>query len=129
MGCNNTPNINETVILEPLGDDVIIITACTGVYTNHIYSCSGDSEIHLLSGTTIFNKPIEPANDNVISLGSQIRRFREINTVSGYSTIWSASSTVYTANLDLGLDSSGNSRVITAENSIIQDDFLIGGIY
>ena len=29
--------------------------------------------------------------------------------------------------LDLGLDSSGNTRQITADNSIIQDDDLNGG--
>jgi hypothetical protein len=56
--CPTQPNIIENVIIEPNGTDFISITACTGVVTNHIYSCSGDSEIHLLSGVTVFTMPI-----------------------------------------------------------------------
>ena len=31
--------------------------------------------------------------------------------------------------LDLGFDSSGNTRIITANNSVVQDDILFGGGY
>ena len=56
-------------------------------------------------------------------------RFRNINTISGTSTVWTSTDRVITPNLDLGLDSSGNTRTITANNSIIQDDCLLGGTY
>ena len=115
--------------VEPTGDDVISLTACTGVWTNVLYSCTGDSQIHLSSGETVFNNSIYPMVDGVVNLGSPVRRFREINGISGYSTMWSASTIVHTPNLDLGLDSLGNSRIITANNSIIQNDYLNGGTY
>ena len=131
MSCNNnnTGNFNETIILEPVDGDLIAISACTGIWSNQLYSCTGDSEIRLYSGETIFNTDIVPTIDSTISVGTKIKRFREINTVSGYATIWSASSTVYTVNLDLGTDSLGNPRIITANNSVIQNDILNGGVF
>jgi hypothetical protein len=57
------------------------------------------------------------------------QRFRSINTVSGGSTVWTSTYSVNTPNLDLGLDSSGNTRIITADSSVIQDDLLFGGTF
>lgn len=129
MSCtNNNGNFNETIILEPSGEDVIVITACTGVITNHLYSCSGDSEIHLTSGATVFTQSIEPEVDNSISVGTQFKRFRDLNTFSGSSTYWS-STTISTTSIDLGLDSLGNSRILTADSSVMQNDTLNGGIF
>jgi len=79
-----------------------------------------------LTGITL-SSDITPNSDNNINLGSPIKRFREINTVSGTSTIWSATTKIYTPEIDLGLDSSGNTRTINADNSIIQYDILNGG--
>jgi hypothetical protein len=131
MSCNNNGDINQTIIIEPAsgGGTGTTVTACTGVWTNIIYSCSGDSEIHLTSGSTEFNTDLLPRTGDTISLGTQLRRFREVNTASGYSTMWSATTVVYTPSLDLGLDSLSNSRIITANNSIIQNDYLNGGTY
>jgi hypothetical protein len=70
-----------------------------------------------------------PTSDNLISVGSPSRRFRNINTISGTSTVWTATGIIYTPKLNLGLDLSGNTREITADNSIIQDDVLNGGFY
>jgi hypothetical protein len=92
----------------------------TEFYVEEIFSCD--------TGITIHNDFI-PVTDNTINLGSPIKRFRDINTVSGTTTVWTATTKVYTPELDLGLDSLGNSRVITANNSIIQDDTLNGGIF
>jgi len=58
-----------------------------------------------------------------------IKRFRDINTVSGTTTVWTSTIKVYTPELDLGLDSLGNQRTITANNSVIQNDILNGGIF
>jgi len=132
MSCSsNSSNINQTFIIEPMfiTGGTPVVSACTAVYTNSIISCSGDAEIILSSGQTIFNASIIPLLDSVIDLGVPLQRFRNINTVSGTSSIWSSTISVTTPLLDLGLDTLGNPRQITADNSIIQDDFLNGGDY
>ena len=84
----------------------------------------------LSSGETYYvNNKIEPSDDNVSDIGTEFKRFRNINTVSGVSTFWTASTEVYTQSLNLGNDSLGNSRIIDANNSIIQNDTLLGGAY
>jgi hypothetical protein len=105
------------------------ISACTSVQTNKLVSCSGDTQISLSSGQTIFNTTLNPNIDATIDVGTSLKRFRDINTVSGTSTVWSSTVKVSTPTLDLGNDSLGNSRQITANNSIIQDDALLGGTY
>ena len=105
------------------------ISACTSVNTNTIVSCSGDSIINLSSGYTEFNKDITPKTDASVNIGNPIKRFRDINTVSGTSTVWTSTIKINTPILDLGLDNQSNLRQITADNSIIQDDFLNGGTY
>lgn len=130
MSCNsNSSNINETFIIEPLLINSDVLSACTAVITNNLISCSGDSQIHLSSGGTIFNTNIIPENDASIDVGSIMKRFRDINTISGSSSVWTSSIKVITPNLDLGLDSFGEYRQITANNSIIQNDTLMGGTY
>ncbi len=134
MSCQgNSSDINQTFIIEPIvlsGGTGPIISACTAVFTNSIISCDADAIIDLsISGETIFNTSIVPLNDATINLGSPVRRFRIINGVSGSTTYWTATTSVTTAMLDLGLDSSGNTRQITANNSIIQNDTLLGGTY
>ncbi len=79
--------------------------------------------------TTYVNENIEPYNDGSSDIGSPIKRFRDINTISGTSSVWTSTIQVITPNLNLGLDSLGNQRIITANNSVIQDDILIGGNY
>ena len=118
-------------VIEPMAvtGDTVIISACTAVYTDKIISCSGDAEIELLLGQTVFNTSIIPRYDATIDLGVPLQRFRDINTVSGSSTVWTSTISVTTPLLDLGVDSLGNIRQITANNSIIQDDLLNGGIY
>ena len=128
MSCSSNSNINQTFIIEPGGSEPII-SACTAVYTNLIISCSGDSQIHLSSGETMFNTSINPIVDASIDVGIPSRRFRDINTVSGTSTVWTSTIKVNTPMLDLGLDSQGIIRQITADNSIIQNDDLNGGNY
>jgi hypothetical protein len=83
----------------------------------------------LTANTLTINFDFLPQNDNTSDIGSQLVRFRQINTVSGISTVWSATTRIYTPEVDLGLDGLGNSRIITANNSIIQNDTLNGGNY
>ena len=90
------------------------------LYIENLHDC--------VSGITLHGD-ITPVTDNTVNLGTPIKRFRDINTVSGTTTIWSATTRVYTPELDLGLDSNNESRIITANNSIIQDDILNGGTF
>ena len=132
MSCsNNSSSINQMFIIEPMSltGGTPVISACTAIYTNTIISCSGDAEIILGTGQTIFNTSIIPLLDATIDIGIPLQRFRDINTVSGTSSVWTSTISVTTPLLDLGLDSSGNTRQITADNSIVQDDFLNGGVY
>jgi hypothetical protein len=129
MGYLYNYDVNETFIIEAfsMSGDAPTFTACTAVFTNSIISCSGNSQINLYSGVTEFNTNIEPNTDATIDVGTPIKRFRDINTVSGTSTVWTSTIKVTTPTLDLGNDSQGNLRQITANNSIIQDDTLLGG--
>ena len=103
-----------------------------GTFTGGTGSCITDLYIENLhdcvSGITLHGD-ITPVTDNTINFGTPIKRFRDINTVSGTTTVWSATTRVYTPELDLGLDSLGNSRIITANNSVIQNDTLNGGTF
>jgi hypothetical protein len=128
--CGNS-SINTTFILEPMSitGGTPVVSACTAVYTNELISCDGDATIQLSTGETIFNTSIMPDIDGGIDVGSPLRRFREINTYSGTSTYWTATTSVTTPMLDLGLDSLGNPRQITADSSVIQNDTLFGGTY
>jgi hypothetical protein len=123
-------DINETFIIEPLElSGGTIVSACTAVFTNVVISCSGDSQINLFSGYTEFNTTLIPENDATIDVGIPAKRFRDINTVSGTSSVWTSTISVTTPILDLGNDSLGNSRQITANNSVIQNDTLLGGTF
>lgn len=128
---NNPPNITETFIIEPfiLTADTSTISACTAVYTNRVTSCDGDATIFLNTGVIEVNSSIIPLIDAANDLGTNQLRFRKINTVSGYSTVFSSSEKVITPILDLGYDSQGNYRTITADNSIVQLDDIDGGVY
>lgn len=122
-------SINETFIFEPgVGGDAPL-SACTGVYTSKVVGCEGDTTIFINADSIGVTDSIIPLVDSVNGLGSSIKRFREVNSVSGFSTVWSSSEKVITPQLDLGNDTQLNHRVITANNSIIQNDTLIGGVY
>ena len=126
MSCNsNNGSINKTFIIEGITPN----DNCSGVTTNFVISCSGNTNINLSVDDIIFNGNIIPYTTDVYNVGTPSRRFRDVNTVSGTSTVWTSTIRVNTPNLNLGLDSSGNTRIITANNSIIQNDILLGGIY
>ncbi len=72
---------------------------------------------------------IEPTTDNFVDLGTSLRRFRRINTVDGIATIWTATTAIYTPEINLGLDSNNENRIINSDNSIIQGDILSGGTF
>jgi len=110
---NDGQNIFSTFTGNTSGDCI------TDLYVSNIFGCSP---------ITIHDDLI-PVTDNVINLGTPLKRYRNINTVSGTTSYWSATTIVHTPILHLGLDLSGNTRQITADNSIIQNDCLLGGTY
>ena len=123
-------DINETFIIEAeVLTGSTIVSACTAVFTDSVISCTSYSQINLYSGITEFNTNLVPDLDATIDVGTSIKRFRDINTVSGTSSVWTSTIKVTTPMLDLGNDSQGNLRQITANNSIIQDDTLLGGSF
>lgn len=130
MTCkNSSQNINKTFIIEPTPFSAsTVISPCGGVNTNEINSCSGDTRIDLAQGEIRINNDLIPDNPSV-SVGSETKRFRELNAISGSVSVWSATTRTHTPALHLGQDSSGNTRTITADNSIIQNDILIGGTF
>lgn len=89
------------------------------LYVENLYGCS----------PITLHDDLNPAIDASIDLGTPILRFRNINTVSGTSTVWTSTTSVTTAELILGYDESSNLRTITAANSIIQNDILDGNSY
>jgi hypothetical protein len=120
-------NINKTFIIS--STPIIPILPCTAVTTNTIFSCDNSTTFTFDSDTITPHKSIIPNIDNNLNLGTPSKRFRDVNTVSGTSTVWTSTNQVITPNLNLGLDSEGNTRIITANNSIIMNDILNGGIY
>jgi hypothetical protein len=95
------------------------------IYVSNIYGCS---PVTIHNGL-VLNSDTEPSSDNVRVIGTPLKRFREVNTYSGTSTYWIATTSVTTPALELGVDTSGNTRQITANNSVVQNDILIGGSY
>lgn len=95
------------------------------LYVTNVYGCSPIT-IH---DVMIHKDDIVPDVDGFHSVGTPIKRFRELNALSGTTTLWTASTRVTTSEVDLGTDSQSNPRIITANNSIIQNDLLDGGSY
>lgn len=126
MSCsNNSGSINKTFIIEGLSPSA----NCSGFTSNLILSCSGNTSIGLSNNNIILSGNNIPKVTNTYVVGTPLKRFRDVNTISGTSTVWTSTNQVITPNLNLGLDSLGNIRIITANNSIIQQDILNGGGY
>ena len=121
--CDNS-NIRQNYIVTNT-NEFDTFTACTGVWTSNIYGCSPIT----IQDQLILKGDTSPNSDNTINLGSSVNRFRDINTVSGTSSVWTSTIKVITPSIDLGLDSNNESRFINSNNSIIQNDILLGGSY
>jgi hypothetical protein len=132
---NNLPNINETFIIEPVENtgQTETISACTAVYTNLLINCDSNIEINLSTNEININADLNPNIDATINLGTPIRRFRQINTVSGTSTYWNSISATIdnlsVSTIDLGYDSGGDHRILNADTSILNLDTLEAGKY
>ena len=135
---NCGPDLVKYIVVQPSGGST---SGSTGDFTvgQDLYVCSGTTftdvidpcttSVTINSNFSVFQNETLPTSDGTKDLGSPTRRFRDINTISGTSTVWTSTDRVITPNLDLGQDSLSNPRVITADNSIIQDDILNGGSF
>jgi hypothetical protein len=56
-------DINQTFVVEPLDNNIPILSACTALYTNNILSCSGDTQIFLGNGVITFDGNLYTSND------------------------------------------------------------------
>ena len=133
-------DITKIYVIEPVESSIIgSLTASTITVENDL-TVNGDI-INCGTGSTIVNileacddvitiaSGIVPPSDGLISVGTPIRRFREVNTVSGMTTIWSSTIRVVTPEVSLGYDSQGELRILTANSSILQNDIISGGSY
>jgi hypothetical protein len=126
---SNTINIYKTFIVDTpqstSGDPI------DNLYVKDIHV----TQINPLSGDTIqINGDLIPSEDDQFIIGTNIRRFREINTVSGYSTFWSGQTmvidTVSGDTIHLGYDPIAmEERILNKYTSILIDDDLLGGNY
>ena len=68
--CSNSGNLNKTFIIEPLSvtGGTPVLSACTTVFTNKVESCSGNTEILLTSGATVFNTDLVPTVDGFLDI-------------------------------------------------------------
>lgn len=132
---NNLSNVNETFIIEPEFNTGTsnVVSACTAVYTDTLVSCSGDSIVNLSTGEVTVNQNLNPAVDLGQTLGTPIKRFREVNTLSGNTTYWTATvvniNILSASTIDLGLDTQGNPRLLTADSCVLAQDILAPGTY
>ena len=133
-------DITKIYVIEPVESSIIgSLTASTITVENDL-TVNGDI-INCGTGSTIVNileacddvitiaSDIVPPSDGLISVGTPKRRFREVNTVSGMTTIWSSTIRVVTPEVSLGYDSQGELRILTANSSILQNDIISGGSY
>lgn len=124
-------DLNQTFVLNPIQTTGSTIQLT--VFTDRIISTSGDTEITIDGDAVTFNKTLEPVIDNTINLGTPIKRFRSLNTVSGSTSYWAAtvveSQVINTPILNLGFDMYNNYRVLTADSSVLSGDTLGGSSY
>lgn len=137
--CGNG-DITKIYVVEPASSGIMDNITANTVTVEHDLIVNGDI-INCGTGSTIVNtieacddvitiaSDIVPPSDGLISVGRPVRRFREVNAVSGMTTIWAASTRVVTPEVTLGYDSQGELRILTANSSILQNDSLIGGSY
>lgn len=133
-------DITKIYVVEPVETVVQSLTAntiVTGSLTveDDFYNCGSGSTaffntISACTEDTInVGSSLTPIVDGSVDAGTPLRRYREVNTVNGMSTIWASTVRVVTPEVTLGYDSMGELRILTANSSILQNDVINGGSY
>ena len=98
----------------------------TGASLDNLYT-SGNTNFWqasaaTFSGTNIYvESEITPYVDNIVNLGTSIKRFRSLNTVDGIAVNFTATTRMTTPEIKLG-------NVLVYENNIVLTGDTIGGI-
>ena len=133
-------DITKIYVVEPVATIVQSLTAntiLTGSLTveDDFYNCGSGSTaffntISACTEDTInVGSSLTPVVDGSVDAGTPLRRYREVNTVNGMSSIWASTVRVVTPEVTLGYDSQGELRILTANSSILQNDIINGGSY
>lgn len=133
-------DITKIYVVEPVATVVQSLTAntiLTGSLTveDDFYNCGSGSTaffntISACTEDTInVGSSLTPVVDGSVDAGTPLRRYREVNTVNGMSSIWASTVRVVTPEVTLGYDSQGELRILTANSSILQNDVINGGSY
>lgn len=121
-GTKVSGGINTFTAGTPLNTSINI----TGASLNDLYT-SGITQFWqasatTFSGTNIYaNSEISPIVDNNTDIGTPLKRFRSLYTVSGVSVFFTATTRVYTPEIQLG-------NTLVYENNIVLTGDTIGGI-
>lgn len=127
----NQLELNQTFVIEAppnIGGGY----GCDNIIIDSVMSCSGDTIIKLSTDNVSINQTLLPATA-LVDLGTTVKRFRSINTVSGTSTYWTTniirSAVINAEAINLGSDILNNNRVITANTALLIGDSLGGQVY
>ena len=123
--------LNQTFVIEAApntggadGCDVIVVDT--------IFSCSGETSIKLNTDNISINQTLLPVT-NTIDLGTPVKRFRSLNTFSGSSSYWTTNvvtaAVINVQTINLGIDNLNNTRVLTANSTLLLGDSLGGQVY
>ena len=138
--CGNG-DVTKLYVIEPIENSVFgNLTASTITVTDitvegNLYNCESGSTaffntVSACTDNTInVGSDLTPVNDASVDVGTPFRRYREVNTVNGMSSIWASTVRVVTPEVTLGYDSNGELRILTANSSILQNDVINGGSY
>jgi len=103
-----------------------IASSFSGVTGNYLPISGGTGGPYNFIGATTADTinvvtTMVPTVDNVVDIGTPIRRFRNLNTVNGVATSFTASTKIKTAQLELG------SKTVTEYNIILSRNCIDGG--
>lgn len=93
------------------------------------------NNISTISGSNInYNANLIPTNDGQYYIGTNIKRWRELNVLSGQSTYWTSNTmdvdVISGDTINLGFDSIAYEyRILDKDTSILKNDILNGGVY
>lgn len=104
-------------------EQIIKSLASTSTTTSDYYLplTGGTGGPYNFTGDTTISQDLTPIQDNVSNLGTQVRRFRNLNTVNGVSVFFTASTKISTNEILLG-DTS-----VTENNIILTGQCVNGG--
>jgi hypothetical protein len=113
----NTSDINQTFIIEPLSitGGSPTLTACTGLYTNAVVSCDGNTQILMGTGLITFDGNLYTNDDFTANVVSGTTFYGDGSNLTGISTGETYTNSASTPNVIGGIasGSSFNNKTMT----------------